>query len=344
MPKVEPKRAAGLKLSEILEITGGELEGDASAVIHNIAQIENAKEGDITFISDNKYIHYLSQTKASAVIVSEEVTAADKNIIKVKNPYLSFIKVVNAFYPIDTGLKEGIDEKAVVGENCNIGEGAAIGAYAVLAEKVTIGKGVKVFPGVYLGKNVEIDENTIVYPNVTILRDVFIGKRVIIHAGTVIGADGFGFVRDGKKYIKIPHIGKIVIEDDVEIGANCTIDRATFGETRVKSGCKLDNLVHLAHNVTVGEHSVMAAQVGISGSTSIGKEVQIGGQAGFIHHIKIGDRVQVAAKSGVINSLLDDSYVFGIPAKPHSEAKRIEICLRKLPELFKRVKDLENKK
>ena len=344
MPYKGQKNLSGIPLFDIVEITGGELQGDPSVIIYNIAQIENAKEGDITFISDNKYIHHLSETSASAVIVQEGITSLGKNLIRVKNPYLSFIRVVNKLHPIDIGLKDGINKYAVIGNNCIIDENVSVGAYAVLEENVKLAKGVKIFPGVYLGKNVEIGEDTIIYPNVSILRDVVIGSRVMIHSGTVVGSDGFGFVRDGKKYVKIPHIGTVVIEDDVEIGANCTIDRSTFGETRVKRGCKLDNLVHLAHNVTVGEDTVMAAQVGISGSTSIGKETQIGGQAGFIHHLKIGDRVLVSAQSGVIDSWADDSYVFGTPAKKHTEAKRIEICLRKLPELLKRVRDLENKK
>ena len=212
-----------------------------------------------------------------------------------------------------------------------------------MEDDVTIKRGAKIFPGVYLGRKVIIDEDTIIYPNVSILGNVSIGKRVIIHSGTVIGSDGFGFVRDGEQYVKIPHTGIVVIEDNVEIGANCTVDRATIGETRIKKGCKVDNLIHIAHNVEVGENTVMAAQVGISGSTIIGKDVQIGGQAGLIHHLKIGDRVQIGAQSGLINSLPEDTYVWGTPAKKLAETKKIEIYLRKIPDLFKRVRNLEKR-
>ena len=332
-----------MKLSEIAEMIGGELIGNHSVIIRDVAQIENAKEGEISFIAHKKYFKFLSQTNASGIIVPTDIGGSDKNIIKVKNPYISFIKLVQMFRPLQTTLKIGIDERAAIGNNCRIEEGASIAAYAVLEDDVDIRKGAKIFPGVYLGRKVVIDEDTIIYPNASILRNVFIGKRVIIHSGTVIGSDGFGFIRDGERYVKIPHTGIVVIEDDVEIGANCTIDRATIGETRIKKGCKLDNLVHIAHNDIVGENTVMAAQVGISGSTTIGKDVQIGGQAGFIHHLKIGDRVQVGAQAGVINSLPEDTRVWGTPAKKITETKKIEIYLRKIPDLFKRVKNLEKR-
>lgn len=333
-----------MKLSEIAEMIGGELIGNHSVIIRDVAQIENAKEGEISFIAHKKYFKFLSQTNASGIIVPTDIVNSDKNIIKIKNPYVSFIKLVQMFRPLQTTIKIGIDERAVIGNNCRIENDASIAAYAVLEDDVTIRKGAKIFPGVYLGRKVVIDEDAVIYPNASILRNVFIGKRVIIHSGTVIGSDGFGFIRDGEQYMKIPHTGIVVIENDVEIGANCTIDRATIGETRIKKGCKIDNLIHIAHNVIVGENTVMAAQVGISGSTTIGKDVQIGGQAGFIHHLKIGDRVQVGAQSGVINSLPDDTCIWGTPAKKLTETKKLEIYLRKIPDLFKRVKSLEKKK
>jgi len=332
-----------MTLSEIAELLDGELIGEHSVVIRDVAQIENAKKGEISFIAHKKYFKFLSKTNASAVIVPADIKDSDKNVIKVKNPYISFIKLIQIFRPLSLSIESGVNEKAVIGKNCTIEDDVAIAAYAVLDDDVTIRKGVKIFPGVYLGSKVVVDEDSVIYPNVSILRDVFIGKRVMIHSGTVIGSDGFGFVGDGGKYVKIPHTGVVVIEDDVEIGANCTIDRATIGETRIKKGCKLDNLIHIAHNVTICENTVMAAQIGISGSTSIGKNVQIGGQAGFIHHLKIGDRVQVGAQAGVINSLPGDARVWGTPAKKHTETKKIEIYLRKIPELFKRVANLEKR-
>lgn len=333
-----------MTLLEIANLLGGELIGDGSVIIKDIAQIENAKKGEISFIANKKNFKYLSQTNASAVIVPTDVKDTDKNVIKAKNPYLSFIKLVQFFRPLVFPIKICIDDKAIIGKNCIIEDGTAIGAYVVIEDDVIVRKGAKIFPGVYIGRKVKIDEDSIIYPNVSILRDVFIGKRVIIHSGTVIGSDGFGFIKEGERYVKVPHTGIVVIEDDVEIGANCAVDRATIGETRIKKGCKLDNLIHIAHNVVVCENTVMAAQVGISGSTIIGKNVQIGGQAGFIHHLKIGDGVQVGAQAGVINSWEDNSAVWGTPAKKLTETKKLEIYIRKLPELFKRMTKLEKNK
>ncbi len=330
-----------MKLSEIENFINGELIGDSSVTISDIAQIESAKDGEITFIAHKKYFKFLSKTSASAVIVPTDIEDSDKNIIKVKNPFISFIKLIHLFRPFEVTIKSGIDERAVIGKNCKIEDDAAIGANVVLEDNVVIKRGVKIYPGVYVGKNVVIGEETIIYPNVSILRDVFIGTRVIVHSGTVIGSDGFGFVRDGGSYIKIPHTGIICIEDDVEIGANCSIDRATFGETRIKQGCKLDNLIHMAHNVIINDNTVIAGQVGISGSTTIGKDVQIGGQAGLVDNIKIGDRVRIGAQAGIIKSIPDDLIVWGTPAKELKETKKIEVYLRKIPGLFKRVKNLE---
>ena len=332
-----------MKLSEINNFVNGELTGDNSVIIRDIAQIESAKDGEITFIAHKKFFKFLSTTSASAVIVPTDIEDCGKNIIKVKNPFISFIKLVHLFRPYEATISNGIDESAVIGKNCKIEDDTEIGANVVLEDNVVIKSRVKIYPGVFIGKNVVIGEETIIYPNVSILRDVFIGARVIIHSGTVIGSDGFGFVREGGDNIKIPHTGIICIEDDVEIGANCTIDRATFGETRIKAGCKLDNLIHIAHNVIVNVNTVIAAQVGISGSTVIGKDVRIGGQAGFKDNIKIGDRVQIGGQTGIVKSIPDDLSIWGTPAKSLKDAKKIEYYLRKIPDLFKRVKNLEKK-
>ncbi len=333
-----------LKLSEIAKMINGELIGDSSINISDVAQIERAGEGEISFIASKKYFKFLSATNASAVIVPKDIEDTDKNIIKTDNPYVSFIKLIQLFRPSEVSVKSGIDKSAVIRKNCKIEESAAIGVNVVLEDNVTIKKGAKISAGVYIGRNVVIGEDTLIYPNVTLLKDVFIGNRVIIHSGTVIGSDGFGFIREVEDYIKIPHTGTVVIEDDVEIGSNCSIDRGTIGETRIKKGSKLDNLIHIAHNVTVNENTAIAAQVGISGSTSIGRDVQIGGQAGFVNNIKIGNRAQIGAQGGVIKSLPDDAIVWGTPARDLKETKKIEAYLRKLPDLFKRVRNLEKKK
>jgi len=332
-----------MKLFEIAEAIGGELVGDGTVIIQGIGDIERAREGELSFIADRRYLKFLDTTRASAVIVPQQVQRASKPIIRVKDPYLSFIHVLKLFYPPKSPLEPGIHPTAVISETTSLGEEVAIGAHVVIGERCRLGRGVKIFPGTFIGDDVQIGEGSVIYPNVSIMEGTVIGNNVIIHAGTVIGSDGFGFVKRDGKHLKIPQVGRVVIEDDVEVGANCTIDRATLGETRIKRGTKLDNLIQVAHNVEIGEDTVIAAQVGISGSTRIGRGVTVAGQVGFVDHIEIGDNTVFGAQAGVTKSVPPNTVVSGYPAKPHQQAKREEAALRRLPELIKRVRELERK-
>ncbi len=332
-----------LSLAEIAQLVQGILEGDSTITIHGVAKIEEAGSGEITFISNPRYAKYIGTTAASAVIVSKDFPKTAKPIIRTQNPYFSFLRVLKVFHPLVPSLAEGIHPSAIIDETTVIGANVRIGAYVVIDKNCRIGDNVGLHPGVVIGAEVEIGNNTIVYANVALREQVRLGNNVIIHSGTVIGSDGFGFAQEGQQYYKIPQVGTVVIEDDVEIGANCTIDRATLGQTIVRKGAKLDNLIQVAHNVEIGENTVIAAQTGISGSTKIGKNVMIGGQVGFVGHIEIGDNTTIGAQSGVSKSLPPNSVYFGYPARPIMQAKREEAALRKLPDLLKKIADLEAK-
>ncbi len=332
-----------LSLTEIAELVQGELEGEDTINIHGVAKIEDAGVGEITFISNPRYEKFIDTTGASAVLVSKDFSRAAKPVIRTQNPYFSFIKVLRVFHPPGEILREGIHPSAVVDKTTQIGANARIGAGAVIEQNCKIGENVSIYPGVTIGPQVVIGNKTIIHANVVLREKVQIGNNVIIHSGTVIGSDGFGFAREGQQYHKIPQVGIVIIEDDVEIGANCTIDRATLGATILRKGVKLDNLIQVAHNVEIGENTVVAAQTGISGSTKIGKNVMIGGQVGFVGHIEIGDNTTIGAQSGVSKSLPPNSIYFGYPARPIMQAKREEAALRKLPELLKKIANLEAK-
>jgi len=332
-----------LSLAEIADLLEGELEGDSSINILGVAKIEDAGGGEISFISNPKYAKYIDTTNASAVIVSKDFPETTKSIIRTQNAYLSFLKVLKIFHPPMETVAEGIHPSANIDKTTKMGANVRIGAYVVIDKNCRIGENVTIHPGVVIGPDVAIGNNTIIYANVVLREQVRIGNNVIIHSGTVIGSDGFGFAREGQQYHKIPQVGTVVIEDDVEIGANCTIDRATLGNTIIHKGVKLDNLIQVAHNVEIGENTVIAAQTGISGSTKIGKNVMIGGQVGFVGHIEIGDNTTIGAQSGVSKSLPPNSVYFGYPARPIMQAKREEAALRKLPDLLKKISELEAK-
>jgi len=332
-----------LSLAEIAEMVQGDLEGDSTINIHDVAKIEDAGKGKVTFISNPRYAKYIDTTNASAVIVSKDFPRTAKPIIRTQNPYFSFLQVLKVFHPSCETLAEGIHTSAIIDETTKLGANARIGACVVIDKKCRIGENVSIYPGVVIGPEVEIGKNTIIYANVVLREQVRIGNDVIIHSGTVIGSDGFGFAKEGQRYHKIPQVGTVVIEDDVEIGANCTIDRATLGQTIIHKGVKLDNLIQVAHNVEIGENTVIAAQTGISGSTKIGKNAVIGGQVGFVGHIEIGDNTTIGAQSGVSKSLPPNSVYFGYPARPIMQAKREEAALRKLPDLLKKISELETK-
>lgn len=330
-----------LKITEISQLVDGKIEGDDTIDIIGVAKIEEAQQGQLTFISNPKYAKYLDTTSASAILVHKDFPKTPKTVIRTDDPYLAFLKVLKKFHPPVLTLAQGIHPSAVIESSVKLGKNIAIGAHVVIGKRCRIGNNVKLYPGVIVSDDVEVGDDTILYSNATVRERVKIGKKVIIHNGTVIGSDGFGFAREGQIYHKIPQVGAVVIEDNVEIGANCTIDRATLGETVIKRGAKLDNLIQVGHNVVVGEDTVIAAQTGISGSTKIGKGVIIGGQVGFVGHIEIGDGVSIGAQSGVSKSLPADSVYFGYPAKPIMQAKREEAALRRLPDLLKKIAELE---
>jgi len=334
-----------IKVSEIAKEIGAKLLGNGSIKISDISPIEDSAHGHITFIANKKYAKYLSNTKASAVIVSEDfdVEVEGKTILQVKNPYFAFAKVLKLFYPDKLLIEKGIHLSAIIGKNTDLGEDISIGAYVVIGRGCSIGDRTVLMPGVVLGDGVRIGSDCTIHSNVSIREKVILKNRIIVHDGTVIGSDGFGFALDSGKYHKIPQTGTVVIEDDVEIGANTTIDRAALGKTVIARGTKLDNLIQVAHNCRIGEDCVIASQAGISGSTTIGNRVQIGGQAGFIGHIKIGDYAIIAAQSGVSKSIADRKYVFGTPANDYKKEFRIHGARRRLPDLLKDIVNIKKR-
>jgi UDP-3-O-[3-hydroxymyristoyl] glucosamine N-acyltransferase len=339
-----------MKLSEIAKLVGGDLAGNPDVEIERVAKIEEAGAGDISFLANPKYRKYLNTTSASAILIGQNEPAVGGrttplHLIRVRDPYRSFLTLIDLFHPSPSSVPSGIHPSAVVAASATISSGVAIGAHVVIGERCVIGDRVIIHPGVVLAEGVEIDSDTILYANVTVREFCRIGKRVIVQPGTVIGSDGFGFAPtpDGT-YAKIPQRGIVVVEDDVEIGANCSIDRATIGETRICRGAKLDNLIQVAHNVVVGEHSVIAAQTGISGSTKIGDHAIIAGQVGLVGHITIAPHTTLAAQSGIAKSITQPGKTyFGYPAKEHHRALRIEGVIRQLPELLLELQQLQQR-
>jgi UDP-3-O-[3-hydroxymyristoyl] glucosamine N-acyltransferase len=336
-------------LEEIASLISGELVGDGSIRIKGIAGIEEAEPGELSFLANPVYRVYLEKTRASAVIVGREIDKAKIPLIRHNNPYYAFCKALEIF-TIKKDFPEGIHKSAILGKDVRIGKGVHIGPYVIIGDRVQIEDRVTILAGSFIGDDSILGEESFLYPRVTIREEGLIGKRVILHPGAVIGSDGFGYAKEGGVYHKIPQIGKVVLEDDVEIGANTTIDRATLGETRIGRGTKIDNLVQIGHNVSIGENTVLAAQVGISGSTRVGKNVVMGGQVGLGGHIKIGDNVMIGAQAGATKSIPPNTIVSGYPAREHTKAKKIEACITLLPlyvkkirELEKRIKNLEKK-
>lgn len=331
--------------AQIAMLVNGKLEGDASVAVSSFGKIEEAKEGQLTFFANPKYEEFLYTTRASVVIINEAhelkqpVTAT---LIRVPDAYSAFATLLTKYQEIVQQQLTGIQEPSYIAKTATVGDNVFIGAFAYLGEGVTVGDNSKVYPNVFIGDNVSVGKNCVIHPGVKIYHSCKIGDNVVIHAGTVIGSDGFGFApqADGS-FKKVPQIGNVVVESNVEIGANATIDRATIGSTLIKSGAKLDNLIQIAHNVEVGHSTVIAAQAGVSGSTKIGNGVMIGGQAGIVGHIQLGDGAKVNAQSGVSKSIEPGKAVTGSPAYDYTSALRSQAAARKLPDLEKRVKELE---
>lgn len=329
-------------LREIARLIGATVEGNADTVVHNIAGIDKAQEGDLTFVANPKYSKYIETTHASAIICSPEFSAPSKNLLKVANPYLAYAAIMRFIHPPEEQSGQ-IDERACIGKDVRFGKQVTIYPYAFIGDGCIIEDNVTVYPHCCIGHHVTIGEQTLIYANVTIRERCSIGKRVIIHAGTVIGSDGFGFAKDGPKYYKIPQVGIVQIDDDVEIGANVTIDRAAMGRTWIQRGTKIDNLVQIAHNVVIGEDSAIVAQVGISGSTKVGNRVVMGGQVGTVGHITIGDDVMIGAKGGVSSDIPPGQIVSGSPHMPHRTWLKASRSFEKLPEMRRTVQALEKK-
>ena len=329
-------------LQELANLIEGEMIGDAGLKIAGISSLDGAREGEITFIAKNKYLAKAKETKASAIIVSSKIEEIDKPLIITDNPYLAYAKIATLFHQ-RAHQALGIDKSAIIGEGTRIGEEASIYPLVFIGKDVTISDRVVIYPHTFIGDGTVIDAETLIYPHVSIRENCRIGKRVIIHSGTVIGSDGFGFAPDGKRYHKIPQVGIVQIDDDVEIGANNTIDRGALGKTWIKRGVKTDNLVHIAHNVVVGEDTLLVAQVGISGSTTIGNHVTLAGQVGVVGHLEIGDNTIVGAQTGVSGSVPANTIVSGYPHMPHRQWLKSSRCYPLLPQMRKVLNSLEKK-
>ncbi len=330
-------------LNEIAKFIGGKVIGDGDTLITGVSGIKEAAEGDITFLANSKYSPLMDKTAASAIITSADAQKTAKPVILTENPSLAFTKIISMFIPDDIGHPEGIDYTVVMGKNVTLGKDVAIGPYVVIGDNVSIGDKSIIYAGCFIGHHSKIGSQTLIYPHVSIRERISIGSRVIIHSGTVIGSDGFGFVTIKGAQHKIPQVGTVEIADDVEIGANVTIDRARFDKTAIGCGTKIDNLVQIGHNVIIGENCLIVAQVAIAGSTIVGNNVTLAGQAGLVGHITIGDNVIVTGQSGVSKSVPANTMVSGYPARPFMTTQRVNASLQNLPKLFDLVKELKKK-
>ena len=331
-----------LTLEEIARLVDGRVEGDAQLEVKGINSLDQASESDISFYFSSRYKDLLPRTRARAILVKEKTAGFNGPQILVENPERAYVKLAALFAP-PVPRYPGISKEAFVHKSALIGNSVSIYPFVYVSERSEIGDETILFPGVYVGKDVSIGCRTVIYPNVTILENTVIGSEVIIHSGTVIGSDGFGFVQEEGASIKIPQLGNVRIEDQVEIGANCCIDRATFGSTLIKRGVKTDNLVQIGHNVVIGENTIIVAQAGISGSVTVGKRVVIGGQVGIADHLEIGDGVMIASQSGVAKSVPSGEIISGTPAIAHRRWLRSMGIVGKLPELSERIRQLEKR-
>ena len=335
-----------LSVEKIAQLIGAEIEGDPSAEIDQIAKIEEGNPGSICFLANPKYIPFLYTTRATAVIISRTFQATEPVsaiLLRVDDPYSAFTQLLRLAQQAQQP-DGGIEQPSFIHETAQVGKQPYIGAFSYIGKGAVIGDHVKIYPNTYIGAGSVVGDGSILYPGVTVYHGCNIGKNCILHAGVCIGSDGFGFApqADGT-FEKIPQTGGVVLGDDVEIGANATIDRATLGNTEIDAGVKLDNLVQIAHNVKIGSHTVIAAQAGISGSTHIGAGCMVGGQAGLVGHLRIADGTKIDAQSGVIKSVSQSGLAFrGSPAQPYRQQLKSEILFRRLEEMNKRLQELEN--
>lgn len=331
-----------ISLGFIADYLGAELVGDPEVTVSGLAPIERAVSGELTFLSDPKKAQFLESTKASALIVPKEVSVPGKILLRVENPYVAFARVQTLFHPgpRSTGA---VSPLAHIDLHASLENKVTVGPFACIEAGARIGEGSIISPQVYIGKDVVIGQGCVLYPGVRIYAGCRLGDRVILHSGVVIGADGFGYAWDGKSQIKIPQVGKVVLGDDVEIGANTTVDRGTLEDTVIGNDVKIDNLVQIGHNVKVGDHSILVSQVGVAGSTKIGKGVILAGQVGVAGHIRIGDGVKVAAQSGIHKNVKDEEIISGSPTMPFKVWVKMVATLPRLPEMRRQIKHLEEK-
>ncbi|MFH1368272.1 MAG: UDP-3-O-(3-hydroxymyristoyl)glucosamine N-acyltransferase [Elusimicrobiota bacterium] len=328
-----------LTSKEIAKIISGQLEGSEDILITGANGLEDAGQSDVSFASNPKYLSKIDESKAGLIIVPDSLSKLNRPAVKVKNPQLAFAKILEIFAPeINPSEKSGIHQTAVVSKSAKIGKNVTIGACAVIEEDASIGDDARILANSYIGRKSSIGKASFIYPNVTVRERVTVGDRCIIHSGTVVGSDGFGFAADGKKHYKIPQLGSVEIGDDVEIGANTTIDRATTGKTKIGSGTKIDNLVQIAHNVHIGKNCILVAQVGIAGSTKIGDNVVFAGQSGSVGHVTIGNNVIIAGRGVATRDIKDGEIISGFPGRSHKEELKIEAIIRKLPEIYEKLK------
>ncbi|MBV52275.1 MAG: UDP-3-O-(3-hydroxymyristoyl)glucosamine N-acyltransferase [Nitrospinaceae bacterium] len=331
-----------MNLGDIAEKIGGKVIGDASLEITDVRHIESAEEGHLTFLTGKKFLDKLKQSKASAVLVDSEQEVEISQVIT-PGPMLAFARLLDQFHP-QSRPKPGIHPSVILGENVVLGKRVTLSALVCVGDNVQIDDDTVVYPSAVIGSDCSLGKNTVIHSNVTLYNNSVIGNHVILHAGVVVGADGFGYTLDEKgRHVKINQIGNVVIEDNVEVGANSCIDRAAMGTTLIKEGTKIDNLVQVAHNCTIGEHSILVAQVGIAGSCELGHHVVLAGQAGVSDHVKVGDQVTVVSKSAVLRDLEGHSAYGGIPAVPLNIWKRSITVLPKLPDLARKIRDLESR-
>jgi UDP-3-O-[3-hydroxymyristoyl] glucosamine N-acyltransferase len=333
---------------QIAGLLDGEIVGNSETIVNKLSKIEEGESQSLSFLANLAYEEHLYTTDASIVIINKDFTP-DKSIkdtctlIKVENAYECFSKLLETYGQMQNN-KSGIDKQTSISESATLGENPYVGAFAFIGENVSIGNNVKIYPQTFIGDNVKIGDNTLIYAGVKIYHECEIGSNCIIHAGAVIGSDGFGFIpNENNSYDKIPQIGNVIIEDDVEVGPNTCIDRGTLGSTLIKKGVKLDNLIHIAHNVVLGENTALAGQTGVSGSAKVGKNCQTGGQVGITGHITVGDNVRIAGQSGVSKSVKSNENLHGSPAFNYNNYMRSYVIFKNLPEINNRLNELEKK-